>query len=272
VVENNLFIERAHACWGPRPWVSQLNLRHALATTVRNNIVIGQCMANVHNPQGGYVFTFENPPPCEKRLGPVPHEADHVIEGNLFINNNGARGAAVIELGKGKGRFEEPVIIRNNVFMGNRNKDTINISCSHKELRIENNIFYRERFAISYRNWGKDDYLGKTPSRVLIRGNVFAACENTIHSAVIKPPAGSRTVIEHNCFHRNKPLGKAAIQADPGFNDVARYDFRLRPASPLRSAPHDIGIYPSRAAIPSHMQWWHWHGKLDVPTNLIPGE
>jgi len=270
VVEGNAFIERAHACWGPRPWVSQLNLRHSLATTVRNNIIIGQCADNPHNPQGGYVFTFESTPPYAKRSGPVPRGAEHVIENNLFVNNNGARGAGVIELGKGTRPFERTVLIRNNVFMNNRNKDTINISCSHKELAIENNIFYGEQYAIGHRNWGgRKDYLGKSPSLVRIRGNIFYECKDTIHPAVVKPSKGSRTEIENNCFYKCGPFGTGVIEADPQFRDAAGYDFRLRSTSPLRTARQDIGIYARRAAIPAEMQWWGYFGKLAVPDNLI---
>jgi len=252
IFENNEIIEHGGPWAGPAAMVSSVNTRNMRNVTVRNNFILGQ---GTSPWRAGSVFMIET------GGGHADARGDYIYGTQTFENNLFAlitKGTAIVA-GKGGVRMHN-VTIRNNVFMGNQGSEAIRIASPHTNLRIENNVFYDQRFPIAIVDNPREKRMvyETLPSSVRIRHNIFMNDRETIDRRFFAAPAGSDIIIDSNLFHRNQgpAVGTGVVQGDPRFRNPAAFDFGLKQGSAAIIDSAVLGPHGPGKDVPSHLAWW----------------
>ncbi len=244
IFEYNDIIERNGPWAGPAACVSIVNTRNTIDMKVRYNYIENQG-DNPWHP--GSVFMIESDAHADENGDYI--FGGQTYEGNIIVNVN---GGITMVLGKGSARMRN-ITIRNNTFIRSKKGPTIVISSPHKNLVIENNLFYgqQEVFAIcdNFRSYPKPLLFESMPNTISIRNNIFAKNKKCFDSRLLAEAERSQVNIEQNLFYQNgdKPAGHSFIEKDPLFADESTNDFRVPKDSPLYKNKEVIGPYGKKA-------------------------
>lgn len=233
VFEHNHIVEHGGPWAGPAAVVSVLNARNSRNIKIRYNFIEGNGDSKWH---AGSVFMLEVASTHADASGDCRY-GGQTYEYNLFANIT--RGTGIV-LGKGNCRLTN-ITIRGNIFAGHREDPAIGLGSPQANLRIEDNIFYNAKKAISVMTASEVGFKAK-PGTVTIRGNTFVN-NGTAIDPLLPRLAGSGLIsIDANRFFNNgdQPAGTNAATGDPGFKNPAGFDFRRKDGT----------------GVPGSTEWW----------------
>jgi len=260
IFEFNDIIERNGPWAGPAACVSCVNTRNTRNAIIRNNYIYKHGKTRYHR---GSVFMIEVGHGSKPATGKASHmnqSGDYIFGGQTYENNvfEDVSGPVMV-LGKGGGVRMQDITVRNNIFKSVKKGDAIRISSPHKNLSIENNIFYDLESAIALPGSDYRMSYQALPSSISIRGNIFAMTEETIDSALLFPHPNSNINIGSNLFYNNDqaPIGEWPEEANPDFRLPDRLDFRPQKSVNTQHPYRYFGPYPSDGSFEPGMDWWN---------------
>jgi hypothetical protein len=232
IFEFNKIIEHGGPWAGPMTYASAVNTRNTNDAILRNNYVEGHF-------NNFPVFLIELSTHHQKPDSKDCMYGGQKFENNIFFNMKNGTG---IYLGRGGCRMQN-ILVRNNIFKKNLHGSAITLSTPHKNLTIQNNIFYEQNNAINIEDLKKAIHvfgkvrLGSMDSTISISNNVFIKNNRTIHPRLLNTDKKSSIRIDNNLFHKNrqKPVGDNSIFKNPLYKNPVELDFSLSTDSPART-------------------------------------
>jgi hypothetical protein len=234
--------------------------------TFRGNLIYGM---NQGALKGSSCITYETG--AKHRSETDPHEHVQgpyrtVIEDNLFAYSP---DRMAIRLGKGAIIMRD-ITIRRNIFTGYKGESGgVFVSSPQRNLRIEDNIFYKcggaitaadKRQSATKTRGGRDVQFGiKTApaSSMTIRNNIFCANGKDFSPAIANPWATDRIKLANNHFVTSSDAGRTMA-----FKDPAALDFR----DGNKSQQVNAGVYRAGRPVPEGTDWWRYDREyLDHP-------
>lgn len=260
VFEYNDVIERNGPWAGPAAVVSCVNTRNTRNAKIRHNYFyrhgnIKWARGSVFMIEVGHGSQVEN-----KSSSHTSNTGDYVYGGQTFENNVFEKVVGpVMVLGKGGGIRMQGITVRNNIFKHGKGGEAIRLSTPHRNLVIENNVFYNQERAISLPG---DEYATSyqaLPSTISIRNNIFSNNQRTIDPALLKPHENSNIYIGHNLFYQNEQsaIGSHSRTRNPAFRSPEGLDFRPQRRSWETSGYHYYGPYPPDGSYMPGTDWWN---------------